>query len=78
VIGWRTAVALARKHGNGQKKLVFHLLDLTILNLYILCKSYGRNMTHLKFREQLVRDLVVSHEEITEVCGVPKGSAQHL
>jgi hypothetical protein len=30
------ATALARKPGNGQKKPL-HLLDLTILNSYILC-----------------------------------------
>jgi hypothetical protein len=55
------------------KKLLFHLLDLTILNSYILYKSCGRNMTHLKFREQLVRDLIVlSHEKNTEIRGVPR------
>jgi hypothetical protein len=50
-----------------KKKLFFHLLDLTVLNSYVLYKSWG-GMTHLKFREQVVRDLVfLSHEENTEI-----------
>jgi hypothetical protein len=49
------------------KKLYFHLLDLTVLNSYILYKSCGGNMTHLKFRERLDKDLVLSHEESTEI-----------
>jgi hypothetical protein len=51
------------------RKHFFHLLDLTVLNSYIVYKSCGGNMTHLKFREQLV----LSHKENTEVCGVPRG-----
>jgi hypothetical protein len=36
-------------------------------------------MTHLKFREQLVRDLLVlSHEENMEVHGVPRGDPAFL
>jgi hypothetical protein len=73
VIGWRTAAALARKLGNGQKKS-FHLLGLTILNSYILYKSCGKNMTHLKFREQLVRKFIVlSHKDNIQICGVSRG-----
>jgi hypothetical protein len=30
------------------------------------------NMTHLKCKWQLVRDLVLSHEDDTEICGMPK------
>jgi hypothetical protein len=56
------------------KKLFFHLLDLTILNAYILSKSCGSTMTHLKFREQLVQDLIVlSWEENIGACGTPRG-----
>jgi hypothetical protein len=56
------------------KKLFFHLLDVTIPNSYILYKSCGGNMTNLKFRKQLVRDLVVLfHGEDSEICGVPRG-----
>jgi hypothetical protein len=48
------------------EKLFFSLLDLTILNSYIL----------YKFREQLVRDLIVlSHEENTEIRGEPRGQS---
>jgi hypothetical protein len=56
------------------KELFFCLLDLTILNSDLVCKSCGGLMTHLKFREQLVRDLtVLSDKENFETCGVPKG-----
>jgi hypothetical protein len=66
--------SISTKSWKWTKKLFLYLLDLTILNSYILYKSCGRNMTHLKFREQPVRDLVVlSHEENTEIRDVPKG-----
>jgi hypothetical protein len=59
---------ISKKTSKWMKKLFFHLLDLTILNLYILCKSCGGNMAHLKFSEQLVSDLIVlSHEENVSV-----------
>jgi hypothetical protein len=45
---------IGKKTRKWMKKLFFHLLDLTILNSYILYKSCGGNMTHLKCREQLV------------------------
>jgi hypothetical protein len=66
--------SISKKTWKWMKKLFFHLLDLTILKPSILCKSCGKNMTHLKFREQLVRDLIVlSRKENTEICGVPRG-----
>jgi hypothetical protein len=36
------------------KKLFLDLLDMTILNAFILHKSSGGNLTHKKFRETLV------------------------
>ncbi|PNF19246.1 hypothetical protein B7P43_G08206 [Cryptotermes secundus] len=54
-IAWRT--------WKWTKKLLFHLLDMTVLNAYLLHKSCGGKMTHKKFREILVRDLILqSHE----------------
>jgi hypothetical protein len=50
------------------KKFIFHLLYLTIMNSYVLYKSWGGGvMTQLKFSEQVVRDLVLSHEENNEI-----------
>jgi hypothetical protein len=60
----QTAIAIARKPRNGQK-LFFHLLNLTILNSYIF----------YKFREQLIRVLILSSEENTEIHGVPRGQS---
>jgi hypothetical protein len=66
--------SIRKKTWKWVKKLFFHLLDLTIPNLYILHKSCGGNMTHVKFKEQLVSDLaVLSHKENTEICGMPRG-----
>jgi hypothetical protein len=66
--------SVSKKTWKWMEKLFFHLLDLTILNSYILYKFCGGNMTHLKFREQLARDLIVlSHKANTEICGVPRG-----
>jgi hypothetical protein len=51
-------------------KLLFHSSYLNFPNSFIPYKSCGGNMTVLKFRGQLVRDLVLSDEESTEsvVC----------
>jgi hypothetical protein len=35
-------------------------------------------MTHLIFMERLVRDLVLSHEENTEIRGVPSSSETQM
>jgi hypothetical protein len=56
------------------KKLFFHLLDIAILNVYLLHKPCGGKMTHEKFREILVRDLIVqSHEANITVSGISQG-----
>lgn len=54
---------IARRTWKWTKKLFFHLLDMTILNSYLLHKSVGGKKTHKAFREELVRNL------ITEVLG---------
>ena len=41
------------------KKLFFHLTDMTILNTFPIHKSCGGKMTHKKFREILVRELII-------------------
>ncbi|XP_023726519.1 piggyBac transposable element-derived protein 4 [Cryptotermes secundus] len=50
---------IARRTWKGTKKLFSHLLDMTILNAYLLHKSCDGKMTHKKFREILVRDLIL-------------------
>jgi hypothetical protein len=66
--------SISKKTWKWMKKLLFYLLGPTILNSYILHKSCEGNMTHLNFREQLVRCLIVlSHEEDTDIHGVPRG-----
>jgi hypothetical protein len=45
------------------KKLIFHLVDLILLNTFIIQKMFGVKMTHFQFREQLVHDLVLSVED---------------
>jgi hypothetical protein len=55
----------------GPKKTPLPFVNLIILDSYIVCKSCRRNMTHLKLRNQLVRDVVVlTHEENAEECSV--------
>jgi hypothetical protein len=67
--------SISRRTWKWTKKLFFHLLDLTVLNAYILNnKSCGSTLTHLRFREQLVRDLLVlSREESTSIPVAPRG-----
>lgn len=65
---------IARKSWKWTKKLFFHLLDMTILNAHLLHISIGGKMTHKKFRETLVRDLIFqSHEANVRSSGLSSG-----
>jgi len=44
-------------------KLFFHLLDLTVLNSWILLSSCGAKYTHGDFRLLLVRKLIEEAED---------------
>jgi len=44
-------------------KLFFHLLDLTVLNSWILLSSCGAKYTHRDFRLLLVRKLIEEAEK---------------
>jgi hypothetical protein len=56
------------------KKLFFQLLDMIILNAYLLHTLCGGKMTHKKFSEILVRDLIVrSHEANIMVSAMSQG-----
>jgi hypothetical protein len=50
--------SICRRTWKWTKKLFFHLLDLSILNSYILLTSCGSKLTHRDFRLTLVRDLI--------------------
>jgi hypothetical protein len=79
----RNSYGIARSTWKWTKKLFFHLLDMPILNACLLHKSCGGKMTHKKFREVLVRDLIAQvHEANITVSGVSRGrpssSGAHL
>ena len=40
------------------KRVFFHLLDLSLVNAYILCKESGSKLTHLKFRQEVAMSLL--------------------
>ncbi|XP_023213037.1 piggyBac transposable element-derived protein 4-like [Centruroides sculpturatus] len=42
-------------------KFFFHLLDITILNSFIIYKKCGHDITHLKFRTELIKDIIDHH-----------------
>ena len=50
-------------------KLFLHLLDLTVLNIWILLSSCGAKYTHREFRLVLVRKLI---EEVEDSQNCPK------
>jgi len=50
--------SISRWTWNWTKKPFFHLLDLTILNSYIILTSHGSKLSHQQFRLTLVRPLV--------------------
>jgi hypothetical protein len=65
---------IARRAWKWTKRLFFYLLDMTIVNTHLLHKSCGGNMTHKKFLEIIVPDLIVqSHEANVTVSGVSRG-----
>jgi hypothetical protein len=45
---------IAQRTWNWTKKLFFHLLDMTVLNAYLLHKSCGGKITHKKFFKNLM------------------------
>ena len=54
---------IARRTWKWTMELVFHLLDMTILNAFLLHKTCGNKMTHKRFREVLVRNLITESYE---------------
>jgi hypothetical protein len=55
---------IARRTWKWTKKLFFHLLDMTILNAFILHKTSGGKLTHKEFRETLIQDLITECHEL--------------
>ena len=49
--------SIGRQTWKWTKKLLFHLLDLTILNSFIILDTRGSKLSHRHFRLTLVRDL---------------------
>jgi len=65
---------IARRTWKWTKKLFFHLTDMTILNAFLLHKTCGGKMTHKRFREILVRNLITeSNEQNVTASGVSRG-----
>jgi len=49
------------------KKIFFHLLDLTVLNNFIVLASCGSKLSHQLFRWTLVRDLVQEVRRVSQL-----------
>jgi len=65
---------IARRMWKWTKKLFFHLTDKDILNAFLLHKTCGGKMTHKKFWEVLVRNLITeSHEQNVTSSGISRG-----
>jgi len=65
---------IARRTWKWTKKLFFHLTDMTILNAFLFHKTYGGKMTHKRFREVLVRNLITeSNKQNVTASGVSRG-----
>ena len=58
-MGWPIATRPAAEHGSGQKNLFFHLLDLAIVNSYILLSSCGgKKISHGDFHLNLFKEML--------------------
>jgi len=65
---------IARRTWKWTKKMFFHLMDMTILNAFLIHKSRGSKMMHKKFHEILVRELIIhSREENVTPSGILRG-----
>jgi len=53
----------ARRTWQWTKKLFFHLIDMSILNAFLIHKSRSGKMTHKNFCEILVRELIIHLQE---------------
>ena len=67
-IGWSIATRPTAEHGSGGgEKLFFHLLDLAIVNSYILFSSCdGKKISHRGFRLTLITEILArsGHEPL--------------
>jgi len=64
---WSTAMEVGQE-------TVFSLIDMTILNAFLIHKSCGGKMTHKNFREILVCELVIHlQEENVTASGILRG-----
>jgi hypothetical protein len=62
---------IARRTWKWNKKMFSHLTDMAILNAFLLHKTCGGRMTHKRFREVLVHNLITeSHEQNVTASGV--------
>ncbi|KAG8237697.1 hypothetical protein J437_LFUL016262 [Ladona fulva] len=50
--------SISRRTWKWTKKVFFHLMDVTVLNSFILSKSLGNEISHRMFRLKMVRDLL--------------------
>ena len=65
---------IARRTWKWTNKLFFHLTDMAILNDFLHHKTCGSTMTHKRFREVLVRNLITeSHEQNVTASSVSRG-----
>ena len=75
--------SMCRRNFKWTKKLFFHLLDLTVLNSWILLSSCGAKCTHRDFRLLLVRNLIEeagkSQDRLTpSLVGRPSAAAANV
>ena len=56
--GMANSYSMCRRNFKWTMKLVFHFLDLTVLNSWILLSSCGAKCTHRDFRFLLVRNFI--------------------
>jgi hypothetical protein len=68
VTAWRTATPLADRCGNGPNKLFFYLLDLTVLNGFVLITSCTAKLTHRDFRLALVKDVIQEERRVPQTA----------
>lgn len=74
---------ISRRSWKWTNKIFFHLLDISILNAFLLHKSAKGKLSHKHFREQLVRDLIFKTQDTNFVhrgtsIGRPSSATKQL
>ncbi|GFT74924.1 piggyBac transposable element-derived protein 4 [Nephila pilipes] len=61
-----TNYPVTKKRGKKYKKIFFHLLDISLWNVFVLYQKHGGKYMHLSFRLDIIDHLIERHGTVNE------------